>query len=117
MHEGTEAFVAAVQEAGPDPVRASEVLRAYVPEPPTEEADDLILGPKGTGRTAELLTSHASPLSTLACMCVVYTYHRSAELRRASDLGDVAPLALPIQEALSAPDLRAHLVCLPRLGR
>ncbi|WFD20627.1 hypothetical protein MCAP1_002876 [Malassezia caprae] len=108
MHAGTEAFVAAVQAAGSDPVRMSEVLHSYVPEPPTSDADDLILGPKGTGRTAELFASHASPLSALACI--------SAELRRASDLGDVAPLALPIQEVLAAPDLRAHLVCMPRLA-
>ncbi|WFD28400.1 hypothetical protein MNAN1_003410 [Malassezia nana] len=103
----TEAFVAAVQEAGADPVRVSEVLSHYVPEPPTAEADELLLGPKGTGRTAELFASHASPLGALACI--------SAELRRASDLGDVAPLALPIQEVLASHDLRSHLVCMPRL--
>jgi len=74
MHAGTEAFLAAVQEGGSDPVRVSEVLRTYVPEPPTAEADDLILGPKGTGRTAELFASHASPLSALACMCVPATH-------------------------------------------
>lgn len=70
MHAGTETFLAAVQAAGSDPARVSEVLRTYVSDPPTADADDLILGPKGTGRTAELFASHASPLSALACMCV-----------------------------------------------
>lgn len=70
----TEAFVAAVQEAGADPVRVSKVLSHYVPEIPTAEADDLILGPKGTGRTAELFASHTSPLGALACMYVESTH-------------------------------------------
>lgn len=108
-HEGlptTDSFLAAAERAL-DANSASEVLEPFLPDPPSKDIDDAVLGPQSTGRTAELFSQSTPPLVPLVCF--------AAEIRGLSSLLDATSIISPLQEVLSHPDLEANLLCMPRL--
>lgn len=102
----TDSFLAAAERAL-DANSASEVLEPFLPEPPSKDIDDVVLGPQSTGRTAELFSQSTPPLVPLICF--------AAEIRGLNSLPDATSIISPLQEVLSHPDLQANLLCMPRL--
>ena len=62
----TDSFLAAAERAL-DANSASEALKQFLPDPPSKDVDDAVLGPQSTGRTAELFSQSTPPLVPLVC--------------------------------------------------
>lgn len=102
----TDSFLAAAERAL-DANSASEALKQFLPDPPSKDVDDAVLGPQSTGRTAELFSQSTPPLVPLVCF--------AAEIRGLNSQIDAASVISPLREVLSHPDLHSNLLHMPRL--
>lgn len=64
----TDSFLAAAERAL-DANSASEALKQFLPDPPSKDVDDAVLGPQSTGRTAELFSQSTPPPRSTGLLC------------------------------------------------